>query len=237
MTTCSPAANPTIGPKPNATAKPDSSDPPPHSAARHRPPIERPTRHPDPYDDTNRRHKMCVMCNGASRQDVRDHFRQQIDMKGFALCVVTDGADDAGWAYTIGLTRRWEHPELVVAGQRLTFATAVLDGVAARVVRGERFHCRATTDVMKGTIGFVEVRSRHIRHGLMDGWLGYYESEGEHDVGLTALQLLLPDGHHCFEHQVTQPRLDAEESVLLTRPNRAARRAARARARARPVRR
>ena len=171
---------------------------------------------------------MCALCDGASWHDVLDHYRQQIDSKGYALCVVTDGAADSGWAYTIGLIER-DHPELVVAGPRLTAATAVLDGVAARVVRGARFHGGNSTQAMDATIGFVEVRPRHLRHGLMDGWLRYYDTKGDYDAAPSALQLLLPDGHHCFEHQVSQPRLDIDQGTPVTRPNRAARRAARAR--------
>jgi hypothetical protein len=171
---------------------------------------------------------MCALCNGASWQDVLDHYRQQIDAKGYALCVVTDGAADAGWAYTIGLHER-DHPELVVAGPRLTAATAVLDGVATRVVRGARFHGGDSTPAMHATIGFVEVRPQYLRHGLMDGWLRYYDIEGDDDAAPSALQLLLPDGQHCFEHQVSQPRLDTDQGTPVVRPNRAERRAARAR--------
>lgn len=57
---------------------------------------------------------MCMLCEGASAQDVLDGFRSRIAEFGFTM--VSVGGGSSSWTYTIGLLENFGHPELVVTG-------------------------------------------------------------------------------------------------------------------------
>lgn len=59
---------------------------------------------------------MCMMCNGASLDDVRFHIHSLIKRVGWAVVPVQGDRPSTSWAYTIGLTTRFDHPELAVVG-------------------------------------------------------------------------------------------------------------------------
>jgi Domain of unknown function (DUF4262) len=166
---------------------------------------------------------MCVMCKGGTREQVRQNLYAQICALGFALVPVGRAWNNKGWAYTIGLIDSRDHPELVVAGVQLGEAVTVLDRLAKAVLDGIRYDT-CDTATANADIGFGEVQALHIRRGLMDGWIDYYGAAGRRDLDLRALQVVLPDGMRCYEHQRTQPRLDGNRHVSFDGLNRAARR-------------
>ena len=173
---------------------------------------------------------MCVMCNGATREEVLRDLHLQISDRGFTIVSVGTTLENKGWAYTIGLIDSKDHPELVVAGYPLGGAVVVLDQLSAAVLAGDRLDIPGDHLVFCGAeIGARRVHERHLRGGLIASWQSYYQSVGRHDLVPRALQIVLPDGRCCSEHQTAQPRLDDNHHVAfagLTRQQRRARPAA-----------
>ena len=167
---------------------------------------------------------MCVMCDGMNQEDVRQHLYQQICEWGYALVPVGRGWDDTGWAYTLGLVDAYDHPELVVVGLPLGLELTILDELAEGVTRGQRFDTGEVA-LPLGRVELIGVHELHLRRGLMDAWIDYYSAAGRRDLDLRAVQVVLPDGAHCAEHQTTQPRLDKANHVSFDGTNRATRRA------------
>jgi len=151
---------------------------------------------------------MCQLCQGGTIDDVVSDFDRQIVERGFAIVPVGSSAQSRGWAYTIGLIDASDHPELVVAGYPLGEAVTVLDDIARAVIRGSRLDAPDDSIPPRGQIGARSVHHQHLSGNLMAGWHWYYRSDGRSGPSLRALQIVLPDGKHCFEHQTTQPKLD-----------------------------
>jgi hypothetical protein len=155
---------------------------------------------------------MCVICNGGSIEDVVNRLHAQIVTRGFAIVPV--GALEKGWAYTIGLINSKDHPELVIAGHPLERAVNVIDDLGAAVLAGDRLDTAGDHLVFHGVhIGTRPVHERHLRSDLLAAWHWYYSSVGRRDLAPRALQIVVPDGGFCFEHQTTQPRLDDHRHV------------------------
>jgi hypothetical protein len=157
---------------------------------------------------------MCDMCKGATRDDVVAKLHLQIVERGFAIVPVGTAAGDKGWAYTIGLIESRDHPELVVAGYQLGCAVFVLNELGTAVLAGARLDATGYGLAFHGAeIGARWVHEKHLRDNLIAAWHWYYGSIGRHDLVPTALQICLPDGGFCFEHQTSQPRLDDPRHV------------------------
>lgn len=80
---------------------------------------------------------MCMMCNGASRDDVLFHVHASIERVGWAVVPVVSGTVARSWAYTIGLSSGFGHPELVVVGRRPDSAGLLLNSLGEMVRAGE----------------------------------------------------------------------------------------------------
>lgn len=145
---------------------------------------------------------MCERCDALL---VRLH--EQISEDGFAVVPVGKNMKARGWAYTIGLVDRYDHPELVIAGLPLEDAVGPLSALAACAVQGDRIDSPGRHGLNGVAIGTAPVHSRHLERGLMARWSWYYESFGRLDVVQRALQVVLPADGWCFHHQRVQPDL------------------------------
>lgn len=81
---------------------------------------------------------MCLECQGWTNEEVLDLYRQKINQHGWALVSIQARGREAGFTYTIGLTRFHGHPELLVAGMPPQPAAELLNGLAAEVRSGQR---------------------------------------------------------------------------------------------------
>jgi hypothetical protein len=168
---------------------------------------------------------MCVMCDGGAIEDVFRILNRQIVDRGFAIVPVGTRTEKIRWSYTIGLIDCKDHPELVVAGYPLDLAVDILDQLGTAVMAGHRLDPDDRLAFNNILIGARSVHERHLRGDLIAGWHFYYETLGRHDLVPRALQVVLPDGECCFEHQTTQPRLDDRRHVPYDGPNRQQQRA------------
>lgn len=169
--------------------------------------------------------RMCAICEGATEDEVRQHLAESIDWYGWSIQGVEAGPESWGWAYTVGLTERFNHPELVVAS-KLEFGAIgqLLNILGDEIQLGRRFRAGDRATVAGTDLAFVAVHQRQFEHQVFDMWFDHYRAFSE-SSDLTALQVLLPSRYFCADHD-PQPRLDRPEDVL-NRPggNRAARRA------------
>jgi hypothetical protein len=169
---------------------------------------------------------MCMMCDGASLDEVRFWVHGTIARFGWAIMTVEE-QQSPSWAYTIGLVACFGHPELVLVGQSQAVTHRVLNHMGEAVRRGERFDGIARTSTCcYPDIELVRVHPAQIEHGLLNMWLDYYETLGPPYPDADALQVVVPDTRYRHRHQRSQPLLDTPDDVLSTRPpNRAQRRA------------
>lgn len=178
---------------------------------------------------------MCVICDGATEDELLFDLHGKIERYGWTGVAVEAGHDNPGWAYTIGLSDHFEHPELVVVGLPPPDAYWML-GHVARYVRdggcvevGERILlARAGIDVVVGDVH----PDQWDEHDTFNQWLNYYGALGPPYPEERALQLILPTGRRGRRPHLAQPLLSEPHDVIhQPRPDRAARRA---RLRARP---
>lgn len=59
---------------------------------------------------------MCMMCDGATPDEMRFMVYGHIEKYGWHIVYVENQKRSASWAYTIGLSSRFGHPELAVVG-------------------------------------------------------------------------------------------------------------------------
>ena len=83
---------------------------------------------------------MCIMCEGASRDEVLFDIHGAIELHGFFMQGVEPDPPHPGWAYTIGLSDGFGHPEFVVVGQSMNEAAHILDGLACTVMALSLIH-------------------------------------------------------------------------------------------------
>ena len=151
----------------------------------------------------------CVMCNGATRDECLDRIHRRVLDHGFTMQAVGASLNERGVVYTIGLVDKYDHPEFVVAGRPIGEAARVVEPLAMGVTEGNRYK-PGETILLGGELllGVGKVHERHLRDGLLAAWKAYYEYLGRVDLSLDAVQILVSEHDHCFEHQTTQPHLD-----------------------------
>jgi len=77
--------------------------------------------------------------------------------------------------YTVGLTERFDHPELVMAGVPIPVAGHGLNAVGARIAAGERFSAgQQGIAVAEAHVGLVAVHPVHLAAGLVGVWEDHY---------------------------------------------------------------
>lgn len=122
-------------------------------------------------------------------------IRHWVEKLGWAVQLVEEGASDTEppFAYTVGLTESFDHPELVVVGQRPEMMQFMLNECADRVKSGTRLQPGAQLDeVIEG----FQVEIRALDPALLR-FLGYARwFHGERPF--EALQILWPDQEGRF---------------------------------------
>lgn len=136
---------------------------------------------------------MCIMCDeGATLDEVRFNIHAIIDRYGWFIQYVEAFPTSRAWAYTIGVTAGWDHPELVVAGVTPQAAARVLNTLGEMIREGQSFTPDDSVFVpSSGQVRFSEVHAAHYDQGLLAAWVDYYECLGT-QLPATALEVLLP---------------------------------------------
>ena len=106
------------------------------------------------------------MCEGASLDECRFQIHGIIDRYGWFIHYVEVKPVSRAWAYTIGLSAGFDHPELIVAGVRPETAAGTLNSLGEMIRAGERFtpgHC--LVDPAGEHTHLAEVHPRHFERG------------------------------------------------------------------------
>ena len=74
---------------------------------------------------------MCIMFEGASLDEARFNIHRIIDRYGWFIQYVEGAPVTRAWAYTIGLSAGFEHPELIITGVKPETAARTLNGSKA----------------------------------------------------------------------------------------------------------
>lgn len=121
---------------------------------------------------------MCMMCDGASRDEALFDLHAKVLRHGWALQAV-GGHDEPGVdrVYTVGLSSGFDHPELVYVGD-LAIAAPLLNGLGELVRDGRRFEPGDEQPVAGGLVGIGAVHPRHLEGGLIAQGERYLSSIG-----------------------------------------------------------
>jgi len=168
---------------------------------------------------------MCVICDGMSRQDLLIRRAAIIATHGWAIQLVEPDRGGWPWAYTIGLTAGFDHPELVVVGLSPADSGGLLNHLGERVRSGAVLEAgEASRCACGGPMELIEVDLRQIEAGLLDGWIEYYDFIGRFPEMPIPLQVI--PACAGIDDEGDAPRLDVTGRLLAApRPNRTARRA------------
>ena len=129
--------------------------------------------------------------------EVEARVRADIATHGWHLALVPPEDDTPGWALTIGLFERFDHPEIVVFGPDIEAVARLAHHVASLVRDGRRFEagCDAGDVLVDQRLGFRGVAPKWVAPFLGNAaW--HYRSEG-----FPVLQCVWPDpgGHLPWE--------------------------------------
>lgn len=130
---------------------------------------------------------MCMMCDGATRDEVRASLRQKIDTHGWTVQGVMPAGGLPGWLYTIGLTERFGHPELVLATCDPAAGQSLLVDLVAKVEAGGSLVDLDEVSLPEGSYSIGPAHPAQLRAGLLAAWTDLYGSEGRYDLPLGAL--------------------------------------------------
>ncbi|MCU1488121.1 MAG: hypothetical protein JWN67_4867 [Actinomycetia bacterium] len=162
---------------------------------------------------------MCIMCDGASRDEVLFGLHGKIERFGFAVQAVEGTELHPPWAYTIGLLDSFDHPELVMVGRPIEDAYRIVGAMADEVCDGRDIEPGELRIVPPdGLLSVNEVDPRHWEGTRFAMWVEYYAAVGADDLEPAALQV-----RRVVEADGT--RLDTWSPDDPCRMNRAARRA------------
>lgn len=123
-----------------------------------------------------------------------DQLRADIATYGWHVIKVSEDDEGPGFAFTIGLFRRFEHPELILFGLPLETMHAMLNGAGAAVRDGAAYSAgRDYDDILEGYhCTFRSVPRSHYEEYL--GTARRYYGGDEFPV----LQLIWPDREHRY---------------------------------------
>jgi hypothetical protein len=77
-----------------------------------------------------------LLCMGTFQ--LLEECRHDIESVGFTVAAITGDVTGCDWAYSVGLHRTFEHPELVLVGLDAPLAGAVVQSLADKVAAGAR---------------------------------------------------------------------------------------------------
>lgn len=143
---------------------------------------------------------LCDICNGLTREEVRERLAEKVACRGFAIQVVEAAPRQRGWAYTVGLIENYDHPEFVLVNAKVPTGAAVLDALGQHVRRGSELLPGDSVWAAGWPVDLVQVHPAHLNHGVFDSWLGLY-SWLPSPPEFSALEVVLPPEAFCPCHR------------------------------------
>lgn len=135
---------------------------------------------------------MCIMCDGASRDEALFSLHGWVTTYGWGIQYVETADPAKTWAYTIGLSSNYGHPELAVVGENQDVAGYVLNRIGEMVSKGQTF---AGGDRLPDSCGrgicLAWVHPTQFDNGTFAVWEDYYESLGGEMPEQSVLEVVL----------------------------------------------
>jgi hypothetical protein len=159
---------------------------------------------------------MCMMCDGATREEIIEKYSGLIDEHGWMAVALPPSARSPGWAYTVGLTARFAHPELVVLTCSAAVAHRRLAELVERIAGGDRVVPGELAQPVAEPLELRSVADSQLNAGLMAMWPDVAARRRWPASSLRAVQVLDPT-LTCTNHD----RIDWDLSLslpLLSRP-------------------
>ena len=143
--------------------------------------------------------------------------RADIESGGHSVAAIVGDETGCDWAYSIGLTRSYDHPELVVVGLEAPFAGAVIEVLSRRVAEGEQLIPGSTVEVEGG----LEFRL-HLVDPLWcsrGDWfvLGREVMATWGERWPTSIQLTWPDANGAFPEEPGDPLWSFRQPMLFNK--------------------
>lgn len=157
-----------------------------------------------------------VMTDEHSHDKAFEKLKADVKRVGWHIVLVPEDDEGPGFAYTIGVHRTLQHPELIIVGLNLDVMGPILNGAAEVVKSGTRFESGKRS---AGVIERFDCELRAVHASHYDDYVGqairFYG-----DSSFPLLQCVWPDmqGRFSWERGVN-PRL-AEAQPLLDSPRR-----------------
>lgn len=176
------------------------------------------------------------MCTCPTPHDLFDSIDCAIDDRGWAISGVGVGPpQQLKWLYTVGLTERFSHPELLVLGVCCAPCGAgILNRLGERVAAGGLFamSSQAPIDLDGGLVHVRPVRPQCWESDWFAVWKSYYAAKPYDAPRAEAVQVVFSDPGGRFPWEPgADPLLAAAQQMPdappTLRPNRATRRAKR----------
>jgi hypothetical protein len=121
-------------------------------------------------------------------------MRADIATYGWHVIKVFEDDEGPGFAFTIGLYERFDHPELIVFGLPLETMHLMLNGAGEAVRAGRRYTAGQSYD---GILEGYNCTFRPVPHSHYEAYLGsarwYYDGDA-----FPVLQLIWPDREHRY---------------------------------------
>jgi len=126
----------------------------------------------------------------ASEKKVHDHIARF----GWHAQIVTESKEGPAFAYSIGLYRTWQHPEILICGLGYDTMHQILSNIAREIKQGTRFaDGDESAEILEGyCVAFRQVQLPHYRD-YFGFALWYYQ--GPH---FPVLQCVWPDRYARF---------------------------------------
>ncbi len=164
------------------------------------------------------------MCDGFDLDELRFWIHGTIERHGWAIVAVGSPYDrDPPWAYTVGLSARYDHPEFVITGT--LGCGALFNQLGAAVRAGERFlpGC-SEVDVLGIRARIGSVHPDEWLSGRFAAWVDYYGALGPPHPEPSAVQVIWPDEQGRFPGEAgfdgdcprsgdCQPLLDSDGGI------------------------
>jgi hypothetical protein len=161
------------------------------------------------WDDSD----MCFICDGGTHEELQDRIGCSIERKGWYVAGVEKPGGRLDWAYTIGLSERFDHPELVVTGRACwDCAVDMLDKAARQVAAGRRLDVGDSLALFPGAARAGAVHPEQWAGDRFAQWWRYYGGVGAPPEA-RALQLIWLDDDGTWQDDARRPRRWSRERL------------------------
>jgi hypothetical protein len=150
---------------------------------------------------------MCFICDGGTEEQFHEEIAHHIRETGWFVYGVEHDDRGPGWAYTIGLSERYGHPELAVTGMCcFSCAGNMLNRAGRQVAAGRTLEIGEHLWLSPGALLVGAVHPDQWQGNRFSMWRRYYDDAGVEPPEAVALQLIWVDNEGVWQDQTRRWR-------------------------------